>query len=429
MTKLARLDAAQLLAESATRRDSAAVDPEALQVASKIIDEIAEEGEPALRRWAHQLGDIASSDAPIVLSQQALDDAFESLDEASRSVLERGAERVARFAGLQRDALADVRTEIPGGACGHEVAPVDAAGCYAPGGRFPLPSSVLMTAITARAAGVEQVWVASPRPTAATLAAAKVAKADGVLALGGAQAIAALAYGVAGVPACDVIAGPGNRYVTAAKQLVSGRVRIDMLAGPTELLVLADETANPRLVAADLLGQAEHDVDATPLLVTTDEALVAEVEQQLAVQLEALSTKETAREALARQGAVVVVADIEEGIAVCDHLAPEHLQVCTRNSEAIAQRCRHYGAVFIGEGSAEVIGDYCAGPNHTLPTGKTARYSGGLSVFDFLRVRTWIRIDDRQAAISLYQDAIRIAELEGLAGHAAAARARIKEGT
>lgn len=312
--------------------------------------------------------------------------------------------------------------EIPGGRAGHTVEPVECAGCYAPGGRFPLPSSVLMTVATAKAAGVARVWVASPRPTVVTAAAAAIAGADGLLAVGGAQAVAALAYGV-GVPACDCVVGPGNRWVTAAKRIVSGDVRIDMLAGPSELVVLADGTADAGMVAADLLAQAEHDDDAVPILVTTDAGIVDRVEVELAAQLATLPTAGTARRAL-ENGMAVVVGSAEEGAAVCNRIAPEHLELIGPEAEAMRGNLRHYGALFIGASSAEVFGDYGAGPNHVLPTGGTARFSGGLSVLDFLRVRTWMRID--RAAAALVRDSAALARIEGLEAHARAAERRAR---
>jgi phosphoribosyl-ATP pyrophosphohydrolase/phosphoribosyl-AMP cyclohydrolase/histidinol dehydrogenase len=241
--------------------------------------------------------------------------------------------------------------------------------------------------------------------------------------VGGAQAIAALAYGVGPIAPRDVIVGPGNRYVTAAKQLVSGSVAIDLLAGPSELTILADDTADPGCVAADLLAQAEHDPDALPLLVTLDPHLPDRVEQELARQLSDLPTADTARAALAN-GGVIVVVSLDDGIAACDAIAPEHLQLDLRDAAAVASRLAHYGALFIGPGAAEVLGDYGAGPNHVLPTGGTARSTGGLSVYTFLRVRTWLRIDDCAGARPLIEDAVWLGRAEGLEAHARAAERR-----
>jgi phosphoribosyl-ATP pyrophosphohydrolase/phosphoribosyl-AMP cyclohydrolase/histidinol dehydrogenase len=221
-----------------------------------------------------------------------------------------------------------------------------------------------------------------------------------------------------------VIVGPGNRWVAAAKQLVAATVAIDMLAGPSELVVFADESADPAAVAADLLAQAEHDPDALPVLVTVDATLVKRVERELASRLDALPTAAVARAALA-QGGAIVVSSVAEGVAACDAIAPEHLHLALRDADAVAPRLAHYGALFVGAGSAEVLGDYGAGPNHVLPTGGTARSSGGLSVYTFLRVRTWLRITDGVAARPLIEDAIWLARAEGLEAHARAAERRL----
>jgi phosphoribosyl-ATP pyrophosphohydrolase/phosphoribosyl-AMP cyclohydrolase/histidinol dehydrogenase len=286
-----------------------------------------------------------------------------------------------------------------------------------------------MTAVTARTAGVKEIWVASPKPGPMTLAAAAIAGADGVLAAGGAQAIAALAFGAGPLPPCDVIVGPGNRYVAAAKQLVSAHVAIDMLAGPSELVVFADGTASPAVIAADLLAQAEHDTDAVPVLLTLDPTLPDRVEAELMRQLAGggggLPTGAVARAALANGGAVVV-ANLEEGIAACDALAPEHVEIIMQAATAVALRLTHFGALFIGGGSAEALGDYGAGPNHVLPTGGTARSKGGLSVYTFLRVRTWLRIDDGVAARPLIEDTAWFGRIEGLEAHARSAERRLE---
>lgn len=404
------------------RRD--AVDASTLAGTRVIVDAVRDGGDAALRDYAERFGDLAPG-APLIVWRDGLDAALAALPDADRALLVRTAARIRTFAEAQRSALEALTVPVPGGRAGHTAAPVERAGCYAPGGRFPLPSSVLMTVVTARAAGVPTVWVASPRPTAMTLAAAAVAGADALLAVGGAQAIAALAYGAGAVPACDVIVGPGNRWVTAAKQLVSGRVRIDMLAGPSELVVLADGSADPETVAADLLGQAEHDPDAVPILVTTDATLPDRVEAALERRLADLPTAATARAALLN-GFAVVARDLDEAARACDQLAPEHLELALPDAvaAALAPRLRHYGGLFVGHAAAEVFGDYGAGPNHVLPTGGTARFSGGLSVFDFLRVRTWLAIDDRAAAATLIDDAAALARHEGLEAHARSAERR-----
>ena len=404
------------------RRRRTALPSEALAVAAEIIEAVRREGEPAVRRQAERFGELEPNE-PIVIERPALERALHGLDRADRERLERVAGRIRAFAEAQRNALRELTVAIPGGEAGHTIAPVKRAGCYAPGGRYPLPSSVLMTAVTARAAGVREVWVASPKPTPLVLAAAAVADANGVLRIGGAHAIAALAYGAGPVPPCDVVVGPGNHYVTAAKRLVAGDVGIDLLAGPSELVVFADASADPSLVAADLLAQAEHDPCALPVLVAVGTSLSEQVDKEIRQQLTDLPSADIARAALAN-GGVVTVETIDEGIAVCDAIAPEHLQLHLTDAATVAPRLAHYGALFIGAGSAEVLADYGIGPNHVLPTGGTARWTGGLSVLTFLRVRTWVRITDVSAARDVLEDAAWFARAEGLEAHVLAASSR-----
>ena len=287
-----------------------------------------------------------------------------------------------------------------------------------------------MTAVTARAAGCETVVLASPRPAQITMAAAHISNVDLFLCVGGAQAITTMAYGMdAGdgvtVPKCDVICGPGNQWVTAAKSLVNGKCGIDMLAGPSEVLVICDETANAKVVAADLIAQAEHDVVARAILLSTDTNMIETVDEQVHEQIEALPepNRSTALEAL-KQSFAVKCDSIEQCIAISDDIAPEHLEIQTKDSQGVSTKCANYGGLFVGEHAAEVLGDYGAGPNHTLPTGGTGRYTGGLSVFNFLRIRTWMRVDNAKESQGMVNDSVVMARLEGLEGHARAAEAR-----
>jgi phosphoribosyl-ATP pyrophosphohydrolase/phosphoribosyl-AMP cyclohydrolase/histidinol dehydrogenase len=398
------------------------LDRPTLAAAAAILSDIETRGEQAVLDHAMRLGDLRPGDLHLH-DQASLHAALDRFPVSQRLVLERTAARIKAFAQAQRACLTDLDVGIEGGRAGHTCLPVRTAGCYAPGGRVPLPSSVLMTVITARTAGVCAVWAASPKPTDATLAAAAIAGADGLLAIGGVQAIGALAHGLCGVPECDMIVGPGNRWVTAAKFLVSDRVGIDMLAGPSELVVLADDSADPVMVAADLLAQAEHDEDAVPILVSTSPALPARVEDHLRAMLESLPTRATAIAAL-HNGFAVVVQDLGSAVSVCDALAPEHLEIMTRNASRVAAAVRNTGAVFIGAASAEVFGDYGAGPNHVLPTGGTARFKSGLSAFTFLRSRTWLQIDGLEASRMLREDAAVLARIESLEAHARATELR-----
>nr|CCA25370.1 histidinol dehydrogenase putative [Albugo laibachii Nc14] len=404
------------------------VDADALIQARGIVEDVEKNGLSALYAHAIRLGDLNTSDnasPPIILTPKDMENAFEKLSVEEQSLLQRTASRIETFAKLQRNSIHSFEHSIDGGIIAQDIAPMCTAGCYAPGGRYPLPSSVLMTAITARAAGVQTVIVASPRPTLCTLAAAHVAKADSFLIIGGAQAIAAMAYGV-GVPACDIIVGPGNKWVTAAKSLVNGKCAIDMLAGPSECLVLADETANAQIIASDLLAQAEHDTVAVPILVSTSQKLIDQVNCALIGQLETLSTRNIANESI-RSGFAVKCAEMKSAIAIANELAPEHLEVCTENAMDVAKQMQHYGAMFIGTLAAEVFGDYGAGPNHVLPTGRTAKHTGGLSVHTFLRIRTWMRIDDVSEAQPMIRDAVQLARMEGLEGHARSAEMRLEK--
>lgn len=398
------------------------VDPETLATATEIVQGVRLNGTASIRSYAERFGELGPRD-PLVLGQSEMRAALDAIPSDKVELLERTAERIRSFAKAQRDAIAEIDAAIPGGRAGHTIEPVGSAGCYAPAGRYPLPSSALMTAMTARVAGCDRVVVASPGAQPIMLAAASIAGADEFLAVGGAHAIAAMAYGCEEMPACDVIVGPGNKWVTAAKQLVNGVVGIDMLAGPSELLVVADDSADPDLIAADLLAQAEHDTDAVPMLVTTSGTVAAAVDEALAARLESLPSRATALEALGN-GFVCVVKTLEEARAAADVIAAEHVEIMTQEPQEFADSVRNAGALFIGSLSAEVLGDYGAGPNHTLPTGGTARFQAGLSVMHFLRLRSWMRIDNANEASALLSDARNLAAIEGLAGHAAAAKAR-----
>lgn len=403
------------------------VDEETLQSARDIVRGVREGGVDRVRAYAERFGERQPGE-PLMYGRDAMREAYDSLDSDVRGCLERVHERIRAFALAQREAVLAVDVPVPGGRAGHTIEPIQAAGCYAPAGRYPLPSSVLMTAATARAAGCARVVVASPGKSQVMLAASYVAGADEYLAVGGAHGIAALAFGFDGFEPVDKIVGPGNRWVTAAKQIVSDRVGIDMLAGPSELVVLADETADPAIVAADLLAQAEHDADARACLVTTSQDLVMAVESELRLQLEQLSTREVAADAL-RNGYACVTNELSQAINIVNTLAPEHLEIMTKDPHDVAHEIRHAGAVFIGQSAAEVLGDYGIGPNHTLPTGRTARHRGGLSVMDFLRFRTWVRIEDDAAAQPVMRDTMLLANVEGLDAHARSAAIRAKCGS
>ena len=372
------------------------------------------EGLAGIRHFATEFGE-RTVDQPIQIERSELEAATKRIDASDLALLERVAGRIEAFATAQLKSVSEITVEVPGGTAGHTIEPIRSAGCYAPAGRFALPSTVLMTAVTARVAGCQRVVVASPNPSDIMMAAAFVAGADLMLAIGGAHAIAAMAYGFDGFERCDMIAGPGNRWVTAAKKIVSGDCGIDMLAGPSELALVADGSSNLATIAADLLAQAEHDVDARPFLILTDDSIAQAVKEQLKSQLKELPSAEVARQSLANNGALVTCETVDEAIEICNRLAPEHLELHLADAASVAEKIQHAGCIFIGHQSAEVFGDYGVGPNHTLPTAGTARFTAGLNVFTFLRIRTWLKLDS--APQSLIDDTARLAEIEGLIGH------------
>ena len=335
--------------------------------------------------------------------------------------LEHAARRVRWFHGHQREADLDVREG--GIRLGLRVTPLARVGLYVPGGTARYPSSVLMTAIPAKVAGVGEVVMVTPGASAETLAAARLAGVDRVFELGGAQAVAALAYGTATVPRVDKIVGPGNQWVAAAKRIVFGQVDIDSVAGPSEVLIIADDTADPSWVAADLIAQAEHDVEARPILVTTSARLPAAVRAALEAQLATLPRAAIARAALTRYGAAVVVGSLDEAVAVANAYAPEHLELDVADPHALVPRLTAAGAIFVGRWASEAAGDYVAGANHVLPTGGAARYASPLGVHDFVRRTSIVEYDEAAARADAPLIAA-LAAVEGLDGHGRAALVR-----
>lgn len=396
------------------------IDPEVSRDAVEIVEDVRLRGEEAVRFHGERFGDLDPGQS-LVKDRQDLRGAFDSIDEETRRLLVRVHRRIEVFSRAQREGLSDLNVQIDGGQAGHRWIPVNSVGAYAPGGRYPLPSSVLMTVTPARVAGVTSVWLASPRPSDLTLAAAWVAGADGLLAVGGAQAVAALAFGTVSPPA-DLIVGPGNKWVTAAKRHLFGEVGIDGLAGPSEILVIADDSADAAMVAADLLAQAEHDVDAVPILVATSEQFVDAVDAEILAQLVDLPTASVAEAALGN-GLCILARDLRHAAEISDSLAPEHLALHVEDPRAVALQVRNYGSLFVGHTAAEAFADYGAGPNHVLPTGGGARFGAGLSVFTFLKAATWLSVDRPDPLI---EDTARLARLEGLEAHARAALARAR---
>jgi histidinol dehydrogenase len=346
-----------------------------------------------------------------------------TVDAAVQGSIRRAAERIERFHVPQL--VAGYAIDENGAHLELRITPLDRVGLYVPGGSARYPSSVLMTAVPARLAGVGEIVMVTPGPSAETLYAAKVAGVHRVFVIGGAQAVAALAYGTKTVPRVDKIVGPGNAWVAEAKRQLFGQVDIDAVAGPSEILVIADEAADPAVVAADLLSQAEHDVEAQAVLVTTSRKLAEETSAAVADQLETLPRQAIAAESIRRRGAALVTRTLDEALAFADRYAPEHLELLVRDPDAAAARVRHAGAIFVGAHTPEAAGDYLAGPNHVLPTAGTARYASPLGVYDFVK-RTSILRWDRASLSAHGDDIVRLAEVEGLHAHGRAVTRRTK---
>ena len=389
----------------------------------QMLRDVRASGDAAVKRYASLL-DGAELDS-LQVPEAELEVAWETTPNDLKQALELAARRITEFheATLPRDWV-DL-----GGGLGELVRPLERVGLYAPGGTAAYPSTVLMTAIPARVAGVSEVVLATPRrgqePLNSTvLAAARIAGVDAVYQVGGVPAIGALAYGTETIRKVDKICGPGNVFVAYAKRMVQGQVDIDGVFGPTETILLADETANPVFCAADLIAQAEHDPMASAILVTESQNLIDAVEAELDSQIAGNPRAETIRHSLERQGCIVMVDDFDEAIAVANHIAPEHLCLMVADPWVWAGQVRNAGGLFLGEFSPEVMGDYIAGPSHVMPTGGTARFSSALSVHHFLRTMPVVGLSP-QRFTDLGAAAVRIAEAEGLPGHAGAVQARL----
>lgn len=398
---------------------------------TRILEDVRKNGDKALIKYANQFDSPGLTLESIQATSQEINNAAKNVDRSFVRALNRAAGQIESFHQQQLSKSWDY-TERPGTLLGQLVNPVDVAGVYVPGGmggKTPLVSSVLMGVIPARIAGVKNVAMVTPPTRDGTvnpylLAAAKRVEVDAVYKVGSAWAIAALAYGTETIPKVDVIVGPGNIYVTLAKKIVAGTVGIDMLAGPSEILVIADSTARPDFIAADLLSQAEHDTLASAILVTDSKATAKTVAAAVDEQLENLARKEIARESLARFGAIMIVPDLDAAIELSNRIAPEHLELQVKDPLAYLGRIRNAGAVFMGSFTPEPVGDYIAGPNHVLPTAGTARFSSALSVDNFIKKTSLIQYS--KAALKREAgDIIRLAEIEGLDAHANSVKIRL----
>lgn len=404
------------------------LDPELTATVQAILEAVRTRGDEALLEYTNQFDKRNAVIEELALDPNQLVEAAKSLPDDLRAALEEAARRIRRYHEHQKTGSWTYE-DADGVVLGQQVRALDRVGVYVPGGKAAYPSSVLMNVIPARVAGVGEVIMTVPAPggelNATVLAAAYIAGVDRVFTVGGAQAIAALAYGTDTVPAVDKIVGPGNKYVAAAKRLVFGLVGIDMVAGPSEVLIVSDGSGDPDWVAMDLFAQAEHDEDARAILIGTDADFINAVLQSIERLLPEMERADIIRTALEKEGALIQVGDLDEAVEMVNLIAPEHLELAVSDPDGLLPGIRHAGAIFMGHWAAEALGDYCAGPNHVLPTARTARFSSALGVYDFQKCSSLIRCNPASAA-RLARMASVLARCEGLTAHARSAEYRLK---
>lgn len=397
-------------------------------IVAQIIANVRENGDAALKEYTEKFDGVYLDS--LLVTAQEIEEALNSVEPKFIEILNKAADNIRAFHSMQKREGFSIKG-ADGTVIGQKIIPVDRAGLYVPGGTAAYPSTVLMDSIPAKIAGVGEVVMVTPpskdgKVNPAILAAAKVAGVDRIFKVGGAQAIAALAYGTQTIPKVDKIVGPGNAYVAEAKKQVFGAVSIDMIAGPSEILVVADGNSNPRYVAADLLSQAEHDRNASAVLVTDSEKLATEVRQEIELQLKTLLREDIARASIENNGKIIVADSIDVVIDIANEIAPEHLELVVDDPFEYLDRIKHAGSVFMGRNCPEALGDYFAGPNHTLPTSGTAKFSSPLSVDDFIK-KTQFTYYTSEALDKVAEDIAFFAEKEGLTGHARSAVIRSED--
>ena len=404
------------------------LDPELTATVSAILKNVRDNGVAALVEYTNRLDHRSAGPGDLEVADTTLQQALTTVPEDTLRALEHAAVRIREYHRHQEGRSWSYRDQ-DGSTLGQRITPLDRVGIYVPGGKAAYPSSVLMNAIPAKVAGVREIIMAVPavndEVNPIVLAAAQVAGVDRVFGIGGAQAVAALAYGAGPVPAVDKIVGPGNRYVAAAKRLVFGIVGIDMIAGPSEVVIVADGSANPDWITMDMFAQAEHDEDARAILVTTDAGLPDRVETSINRHIGQMERAGIIRTSMENNGALIRAGNIEQACNIVNRLAPEHLELAVQDPDRYLAGIRHAGAIFLGHFAPEAIGDYCAGPNHVLPTGRTARFSSPLGVYDFQKRSSLIECSAASAA-NLARTASVLATAEGLPAHARSAELRIK---
>jgi len=396
---------------------------------NEILHAVRERGDDALLEYSQRFDGLgATSAAALEMPAERLQQAYQDIPAAQRNALEQAAKRIRAYAEHQKLESWEY-TEADGTLLGQQITPLDRVGLYVPGGKAAYPSSVLMNAVPAVVAGVGELIMVVPTPQGVVnemvLAAAKIAGVSRVFTIGGAQAVAALAYGTATVPAVDKIVGPGNIYVATAKRMVFGTVGIDMIAGPSEILVICDGNTDPDWIAMDLFSQAEHDEDAQAILLSPNNEFLDQVAASVERLIEEMPRKQIIDQSMSARGALIKVGNLAEAVDVANYIAPEHLELSVDNAQQLAKSIRHAGAIFLGRYTAEALGDYCAGPNHVLPTSRTARFSSPLGVYDFQKRSSLIGCS-AQGAAELGKIASTLARGEGLVAHARSAENRIK---
>lgn len=399
------------------------------ETVNEIIKEVKEKKNKALFNYTKKFDKIKLNTKTIKINKKEIEEAYKKTDKKLIEIIKKSSERIKKFHEKQKT-NSWFETSENGEILGQMVRAIENVGVYVPGGKAAYPSSVLMNVIPAKVAGVKNIIMTTPAqedgtvyPT--TIVAAKEAGVDQIYKVGGAQAIAALAFGTESIPKVDKIVGPGNIYVALAKRTVYGYVNIDSVAGPSEILIIADDSANPVYVAADMLSQAEHDELASSILITTDEQLAIKVNEELDRQTEKLERKETIKKSFENFGAIIVTKTIDEATYLANKIAPEHLEICVNSPFEILPKIQNAGAIFLGHYSPEPLGDYMAGPNHVIPTGGTARFFSPLCIDDFIKKSSIISFD-KNALKPLYKDIINFAEAEGLTAHANAIRVRFE---
>ena len=390
----------------------------------KIIDAVKQNGDASVLDYTNQFDSLkAHSISDLIISQERLKESFDNLESEQKNALSIAAERIKSY-HLNQVQESWTYKEEDGSVLGQKITPLERAGLYVPGGKAAYPSSVLMNSIPAKVAGVEELIMVVPTPNGVinelVLAAAYVAEVDLVITIGGAQAIAALAYGTESIPKVDKIVGPGNIYVATAKRQVFGQVGIDMIAGPSEILIICDGNTNPDWIAMDLFSQAEHDEDAQAILLCPDEDFIKEVEMSISKLLPTMEREQIIKTSLKNRGALILTQDIDDAVKISNRIAPEHLELSVEDPESILDDIKHAGAIFMGKYSSEALGDYCAGTNHVLPTSSTARFSSPLGVYDFTK-RSSIVMASKEGAKKLGETASVLAFGEGLEAHAKSA--------